>query len=287
MSIDYRDGEKLYKEFIKFRRTFMEEAFKNASFSAVSLKGERYRPVVMRTLREMQKVQEDVEKWQWFVAEFEKFPEMNVSAKLIKPLPTIIMGATSTTVYEYDAVATRTLDREFIISRITNLIKRAQKMESEDLLKRLNEEYKLFSALPAGDVLRRRSEGFKNVLCAINFPTEDGSTNLVSEKVSAHGIFICSQYFGKKSLQIGGQQDYNRASIYENIPAMTTLVYPTDKVYRVADIDAFLEQNKDWMESTKAERNRRAVAKHAAKRKGQKIDAERNELANADKQQND
>jgi hypothetical protein len=251
MSIhDYSIGERKFKEFMTFRSRFLSEAISLARYTAKNSVGEKFRPVVMVTPRQLSDVREQIDTWCDYVYELEQYPALNIPSSIMYPLPRLITGAVTVIVYDTPSTFTRVYTVEKVIKSLRAEIKRfAGNSRAQEYIETLQAELAVFLTMPEDKKLRLRYDGFTDTVCNVTYPRPTGSVidpSAVVERVSANGLFFAADSI--KEFRVGSDRDYNRVSIYDFLPykiasSLGACIYDLDDIERAKTLLAEYKAN--------------------------------------------
>ncbi|NEG94114.1 hypothetical protein [Leclercia adecarboxylata] len=264
---DYNLAERLYLEFMTFRREFLDEALHRAEYTITSRYGEVFRPVVLLQPDEHSTYSAKIQKWVDYAEKLEEFPDLHIPPQIFKPYPKMISGATRVRVYELDAVTVRNWPVSKVIDAMQAKIRRSrEKPECVELCAQLHKEIEYLTTLPGDARMYMRREGFKDTIANIAY---EGSTELELERVSSHGLFIVDNSQLKLSTKTTRERE--STSPYDLIDGIPTVMWPDTKLYLVEEVEKVRERLAAYREKNK--RQLRAASERKSRQKRMMKDA--------------
>lgn len=262
--IDYVRAEKLYIDFIKFRKEFMTDAIARAVYTDTNRYNERFRPVVVISPDELTELNKKIAHWQKTADELEKYPELKIPQTLMLPLPKVVVGARRVYVYTMDAINVKNESAGAIINQIERKIKRSQSIPAcAGLVEKLQREVEILSKYPADERMRVRRVGFSDTIAKVNYPDAPGEAAI--ERVTAHGLFVVSN----PELEVHTEPTRTRDnfSVYDALQGLETAMWPDTKIYLVSEVEEAKAKLKDYREKNKKKLNYAASRRSIEKRR--------------------
>lgn len=259
---DSRKGEAVYKDFIDFRDEFLTDAMDEASAWSTNKYGEKFRPVVLVNARRLKKWTEAIDKWNKYAEELKKYPQLGIPVSLYEPAPKFISGATRVRCYELPATEVTTKQREKVLADYDREIERFKAIDNTNsYIMQLQEERKVFEAMPPKTKLRFRRTGYTDLNCAYN-TTEESQ---IMVRVSAAGVFFDERTLGQ-GFSFGPKAKNNKASVYSELNPIPQSLYQGIDIYDIDTVEKAKIARKKYREENEQEIKREQWARYNQKR---------------------
>ncbi|MDM7311676.1 phage repressor protein C1 [Klebsiella pneumoniae] len=257
--VNYVYGEKLYREFVKFREQFLANAVERAQHLDTASDGRAVRPVVVLPFKETDRIQAEIDKWTAMANELEQYPDLNVPKTILYPIPNILRGVRKATTYQTEAINSVNMTAKRIIHLLDKDIRIQTTSDTSDWGKKyisnLEKTKKLFEQFPDDEKFRMRIHGFSETMLRVHYistsPNFNGGKS-VPYHVPLCGVFICDETL-RDGLSIGPEFEKEKFSLYDSLEPIICDRWPQAKSYRMKDIEDVKGKRAQLRENKKAQ----------------------------------
>ncbi|PLR29680.1 hypothetical protein CYR55_22665 [Chimaeribacter californicus] len=266
---DFARAEKIYKQFLEFRQSFLNNALEMAVASDISTEGLKYRPIVIVPPEYLIKFESDIALWEKYAATLDEYPELGTARRLFHPVPKLITGATSVRYFYANAAAQSTILASNVIKSIQISIRQANEYIKEEdarklALDGLEHDLKIIESLPEGTKLRTRRTGYTDLICQYDTHTE----RTIPVRASGNGVFFDGTHV--TSVNEGASRLNGRISVYDRVEPLPIRFLTGCNVYILSEVEEMKEIMKEEAKERRAEGKVQYRIDQAMKRKAKK-----------------